>query len=138
MLQKDVVVLVRWAQLPHVSQQLRRLPAAKGLHSQEELHPLKVGQLVAGKQLIAGKHRVRSDDEMNHLLERDLVQSSCDVAESLALGVHRAHLELGFYCGEPRHGGVCPESRQLQVSGLGRRKRRRVVRRQVHRVETAR
>ena len=48
--EKLAVVITRGAHLPHVCQQLRQLPAAQLLHSQDELHSLKVCQVVAGKQ----------------------------------------------------------------------------------------
>ena len=39
--EEDAVVLVGWAELPHVGQQFLRLSAAEGLHRQQQLHPPK-------------------------------------------------------------------------------------------------
>ena len=50
----------------------------KGFHCQEELPPLEVRELVAGKQsllqLTVGERRVWGDDEVDHLLEGEFVQ----------------------------------------------------------------
>ena len=82
-----VVMLFSRAQLPHVSQEFGRLPAAKGLHGVEELHPLKVSQLVAGKQGIlqlgVGLLGVGCDNQMDHLLQRHLIQGSGHVTEPI-------------------------------------------------------
>ena len=76
-------MLISWAQLPHVGEELRRFSAAQGLHLVQERHPLEVGQLMTGKQrffqLVVGLPGIRRGDKVNHLLEGELVQSGSHV-----------------------------------------------------------
>ena len=85
--------------------------------------PGKIGELVAGEkrllQFVVRLQGVRCDDQVDHLLQRHLVQGRGDVAELLLLGPDAAKLELGLHCCEPGDRCISPKQWQLQVSHVG-------------------
>ena len=97
---KKMLLCGQGAQLPHVSQQLRQLPAAKGLHGQEKLHSLEISELVTGQQHLL--HLIAGRDVKNHKMvlqtigaQRDYFSTKLNKLDKYSIYLFK-HLFLTF------------------------------------------